>query len=224
MILVFDTIKDDDASFRFNRSISRILNNNYKYEIKRLYGSNLNIDFADYDRLIISGSELSASIQHIEQNDVFTLINEFVFMGKPILGICYGHQMIARALGGDECCRRAETFEFGFTKVKIEDNPLFAGITNPVFMQSHFDEVVNHEDTFNIIAHNSNAKVQAFQWGENPVWGVQFHPELNYAEGSSMLTRNLHDDELVKDYANYDCADFEQADQNDQVIINFCNV
>ncbi len=224
MILIFDTIKNEDASFRFKQSIDRILKDNYKYEIKRLFSSNLNIDYSKYDKLLISGSELSASSQHIEQSDVFTVINEFIFAGKPILGICYGHQMLARALGGDECCRKAQNFEFGFTSIEIEDNPLFKGISNPTFMQSHFDEVVNHEDTFKIIAKNKNLQVQALQWGDNPVYGVQFHPELNFQEGSAMLERNLKEDDRVKDNCYYDCSNSQDAEQNELVILNFCKM
>ncbi len=224
MILILDTIKNDDASFRFRQSIDRILKNKYNYVFKRIYSNDLNLDFSQYDKLILSGSELSASSQHIEQNEVFSIINDFIFSGKPILGICYGHQMLARLLGGDESCIPAETPEFGFTKVQIKDNPLFEGITCPVFMQSHFDEVVNLDDSFQVIASNEKVKIQAFQWKDFPVWGVQFHPELNYAEGTKMLERNLKEDSRVATYANYDCHDETCGDQAQLVLLNFCKI
>lgn len=223
MILILDTIKNDDASFRFRKSIKRVLQDNYKYAFKRIFDNNLNLDYTKYDRLIISGSELSASTQHIEQADVFSVINEFVFTGKPILGICYGHQMLARLLGSDDSCVAAKTPEFGFTKIKIVDNPLFKGIKNPYFMQSHFDEVVNLDSSFKVIASNDNIKIQAFQWKDFPIWGVQFHPELNWDEGSKMLERNLVEDDRVEKFANYDCPDGKLTEQNQLVIINFCD-
>lgn len=224
MILIFDTIKNDDASFRFRKSIERILKNDYEYTFKRIYNNDLNLDYSAYSKLIISGSELSASTQHLEQQEVFSVINEFIFTGKPILGICYGHQMLARLLGGDECCVKAEIPEFGFTKLKLVDNPLFKGITSTVFMQSHFDQVVNLDETFKIIASNDNVEIQAFQWKDFPIWGVQFHPELNWEEGSKMLERNLVEDERVKDFANYDAKDPNEIKQNELVIRNFCDI
>ena len=224
MILILDTIKNDDASFRFRKSIERVLKDDFKYVIKRLESNNLNVDYSQYNKLIISGSELSASTQHIEQQEVFSVINEFIFAGKPVLGICYGHQMIARLLGGDDCCVKAARPEFGFTKVKLVDNLLFQGIDSPVFMQSHFDEVVNLDDSFKIIASNDDVKIQAFQWQDFPVWGVQFHPELNWEEGTKMLERNLKEDERVKDYANYDCSDSKCVENAHLVLINFCKL
>ncbi len=224
MILILDTIKNDDASFRFRKSIERVLQDKYKYVFKRIYNNDLNLDYSQYDKLIISGSELSASTQHIEQNEVFSVINEFIFSGKAILGICYGHQMLARLLGGDECCIPAERPEFGFTRVEIVDNPLFEGINQAVFMQSHFDQVVDLDDSFKIIASNKNVKIQAFQWKDFPIWGVQFHPELNYAEGSKMLERNLKEDSRVKDFANYDCQEAQCGDQAELVLLNFCKI
>jgi len=224
MILILDTIKNDDASFRFRKSIERILKSDFKYVFKRIFSNDLNLDYSQYDKLIISGSELSASTQHIEQNEVFSVINEFIFAAKPILGICYGHQMLARLLGGDECCVPATTPEFGFTKVKIEENELFEGITEAIFMQSHFDQVVGLEEPFQVIASNDNVKIQAFQWDVFPVWGVQFHPELNFEEGSKMLERNLKEDARVKEFANYDCLDAKSGDQAELILLNFCKI
>lgn len=224
MILILDVIKNDDASFRFRKSIERVLKNDYKYVFKRIYSNDLNIDYSKYSKLIISGSELSASSQHLEQKEVFSVINEFIFAGKPILGICYGHQMLARLLAGDETCVPAKTPEFGFTRLDIRENDLFEGITQAVFMQSHFDQVVNLDDSFKIIASNDKVKIQAFQWDNFPVWGVQFHPELNWEEGSKMLERNLKEDARVKDYANYDCENAKCAEQAQLVLINFCKL
>ena len=224
MILIFDTIKDNDASFRFSQSMRRILGSKYTYKIVRLFGSDLNLDYKAFDRVIISGSELSASKSHIEESDVFSIINEFIFGCKPILGICYGHQMLARALNGGDCCIPAETPEFGFTKVTLdEDNILFKGISNPEIMESHFDQVVDLDDSFKIIATNDKTKIQAFQWGDNLVWGVQFHPEMSYLEGEAMLNRFSDDKDVVK-YSNFDCKDVEKSKQNELVITNFCDL
>lgn len=224
MIFVLDTIKDDMASFRFHKSIERVLGRRFDYECKRLFGQSLAIDIDKYDKLIISGSELSASTTHPEENDVFTIINEFLLADKPILGICYGHQMIARAIGGNECCIKAKTPEFGLTKIDIKENPIFLGIKNPTFMESHFDQVVNLDDSFDIIATNKQTEIQAFQWKGHNVFGVQFHPELNYEEATAMLERNLIEDERCKFYQHRDCLNKEMAEQNEKVILNFCNI
>ena len=117
-----------------------------------------------------------------------------------MLGICYGHQMVARALLGDGACRRAAIPEFGFKRVALLPNPLFSGIDTLTPVHSHSDEVTGlPEDRFEVIASTDDCKVQAWQLHGRQVWGVQFHPELDERAGREMLARNVEIEDGARD-------------------------
>ncbi|MEM7356677.1 MAG: gamma-glutamyl-gamma-aminobutyrate hydrolase family protein, partial [Acidobacteriota bacterium] len=135
-------------------------------------------DGGAHGHLLLSGSELSAAKTYERDDELIRLIRAFDRANKPILGLCYGHQMVARALGGR--CRRAAVPEFGWKRVAIRPNALFAGLSDLVPIHSHFDEVFDLPPTFDVIASTDACTVQAFQVRDRPVWGMQFHPELSY--------------------------------------------
>jgi GMP synthase (glutamine-hydrolysing) len=103
--------------------------------------------------------------------------------GKPVLGICYGHQFLAKVLAGPGHVRRAATPEFGFLDLRLGSNPLFQGLSESLVMASHFDEVCDLPREFRILAASPDCAVHAFQYRDLPVWGVQFHPEYGAEEG-----------------------------------------
>ena len=126
-------------------------------------------------------------------------------------------------MAGNETCRKAKNPEFGWKKTQIKDNPLFKGILNPVFLESHYDEVCNLPDEFKIIATNNKCEVQAFQYKNLPVWGVQFHPEMQFEDGTEMLQTHLkeypNDNEFYKNELNNEV----QITQNFLIFKNFIN-
>jgi len=144
-----------------------------------------------YSHLILSGSELSASEQNPRDAELCTMIRDFVERGRRVLGICYGHQMIARALVDRPCCRRAETPEFGWKRLRLEPDALFEGIPEMIAVHSHYDEVFDLPAPLRVIASTDDCAVQAFSHSERPVWGTQFHPEMSFEHGTAMLQDNL---------------------------------
>lgn len=150
--------------------------------------------------VLISGSELSAA-QHLPTDDaLLSFIRRTVDDGLPVLGICYGHQMIARAFVDDGACRRAAVPEFGFKRLTLAANPLFDGIETLVPVHSHYDEVADlPPDQFDVIATTDDCAVQAFQLKGHLVWGVQFHPELDERSGRRMLERNLETEAAARE-------------------------
>jgi GMP synthase-like glutamine amidotransferase len=150
--------------------------------------------------VVISGSELSAARRYPTDDALIALIRRSVNQHRVVLGICYGHQMVARALVGDGACRRAAIPEFGFKRVSLVPNPLFAGIDTLTPVHSHSDEVTGlPEDRFEVIASTDHCEVQAWQLRGRTVWGVQFHPELDERSGRQMLARNLETEEGAKE-------------------------
>lgn len=133
----------------------------------------------EYSHLIISGSEASAMDESVWTPELTDLIQKFVSADKKILGICYGHQFLARVLAGKSCLYKMPVAEYGYSKVNLKENKLFENIFNPVCLQLHHDAVRNLGDGFEIIAENDTA-VQGFQLVGKDVFGLQFHPEFDH--------------------------------------------
>ena len=91
--------------------------------------------------VVISGSELSAAHSNPTDDALIALIRRSVNQNRVVLGICYGHQMVARALVDDNACRRAAIPEYGFKKVSLVPNHLFSGIDTLTQVHAHNDEV-----------------------------------------------------------------------------------
>ncbi|MEA1973874.1 MAG: gamma-glutamyl-gamma-aminobutyrate hydrolase family protein, partial [Candidatus Cloacimonadota bacterium] len=181
MILIFNANLSKKSVKNFDVKIAPFITKNRKYETiyiddKKgiLFSKSPNL-MKKYTHLLITGSALSAS-QGSEYDQIFiNIINYFVNNNKAVLGICYGHQMIARAILGDSACRRTKIPEFSWRQINIIENHLFEGILNPVIIESHYDEVCNLTDDFEVIASNEDCEIQAFQYKQKPVWGLQFH-------------------------------------------------
>ncbi len=140
-------------------------------------------DPSGFSHLVISGSVASATEQQPWDQALAGLVRRFVDAGRPILGICYGHQFLAKVLAGPAHVRRAAQPEFGFVPLRLGANALFRGMAEPLAMVSHFDEACDLPPEFKVLAASPRCAVQAFQYRELPVWGVQFHPEYGAEEG-----------------------------------------
>jgi GMP synthase (glutamine-hydrolysing) len=140
-------------------------------------------ELARFTHLVISGSVASATEEQPWDQPLAGLVRGFMDAGKPVLGICYGHQFLAKVLAGPAHVRRAAEPEFGFVPLQLAPNPLFHGLGETLAMVSHFDEACALPPEFKILASSPGCAVQAFQYRDLPVWGVQFHPEYGVAEG-----------------------------------------
>jgi GMP synthase-like glutamine amidotransferase len=150
--------------------------------------------------VVISGSELSAASRNPTDDALIALIRNSVDQNRVVLGICYGNQMVARALVDDGVCRKAAIPEYGFKNVALGPNPLFSGIGTLSPVHAHNDEVTGlPEDRFEVIASTDHCEVQAWQLRGRTVWGVQFHPELDERLGRQLLDRCLETEEGARE-------------------------
>ncbi|WP_245156485.1 glutamine amidotransferase [Agrilutibacter solisilvae] len=109
-------------------------------------------------------------------------LREAAHEGLPLLGICYGHQLIADALGG-EVGYHPDGREMGTVTLELHpqasEDPLFAGLP-PTFpaQATHLQTVLRAPPGATVLARSVHDACHAFRWGDR-AWGVQFHPEFS---------------------------------------------
>lgn len=110
--------------------------------------------------------------------------------GLPVLGICYGHQVIVDRYGGE--VRRARK-EYGSSILSVDDgSDLLAGIGGSVrAWMSHGDAAEKIPDGFRVIGHTEGAGSAAIARSGSPVYGIQFHPEVAHTEHGSKILSNF---------------------------------
>ncbi len=114
--------------------------------------------------------------------------DELFNLGIPVLGLCYGAQLMMHVLGGK--VEKAPVREYGKTEVMVEtSSPLFTDVTpNTICWMSHFDYISKVAPGFDICAHTADCPVAAAENRDKNLYAIQFHPEvLHTQEGTKML-------------------------------------
>ena len=118
-----------------------------------------------------------------------TYTTELFELGIPVLGLCYGAQLMSHILGGE--VKKADVREYGKTEVIIDkkDSKIFEDVVSPtICWMSHFDYVAKLAPNFEISAHTKDCPVAAFEDENKKLYGIQYHPEvLHTVEGTRML-------------------------------------
>ena len=112
-------------------------------------------------------------------------------LGIPVLGICYGMQLMTYTLGGNVA--RADKREYGTTDVSIDNSSLlFKGFENTNgFLMSHTDFVEKVPEGFKNIGHTSSCPNAAMENKEKNLYGIQFHPEVNSSINGTQVIKNF---------------------------------
>ena len=113
---------------------------------------------------------------------------ELFELGIPVLGLCYGAQLMMHVLGGK--VEKAPVREYGKTDVTVDtSSPLFTDVSeHTVCWMSHFDYISRPADGFRVCAHTADCPVAAAENVERNLYAIQFHPEvLHTVEGTKML-------------------------------------
>ncbi len=124
-----------------------------------------------------------------------TYSKELFELGIPVLGLCYGAQLMMHVLGGNVA--RADVREYGKTEVLVDkrDSKIFRGVSDKtVCWMSHFDSVFKVAPGFEITAHTADCPVAAAENACAGLYAIQFHPEvLHTEEGTKMLSNFVLD-------------------------------
>ncbi len=113
---------------------------------------------------------------------------ELFELGIPVLGLCYGAQLMMFSLGGHVC--RAPVREYGKIQVTVDrSSKLFQDVSEKtICWMSHNDYIQQAAPGFSVIAHTPDCPVAAAEWEERHLYAIQFHPEvLHTQEGTKML-------------------------------------
>ncbi|HDM67343.1 MAG TPA: GMP synthase subunit A [Thermoplasmatales archaeon] len=145
------------------------------------------IEEENIDGLVLSGGAPRMGLQS-ELGNCKEYLEKATF---PILGICAGHQYIARFFGGE--VKPSRVPEFGRIEVKLlEEDILFQGIPSSfIAWESHNDEVTKLPPMFIRLAESEYCKVQAMRHKDKPFYGLQFHPEVEHTEYGEEIIQNF---------------------------------
>jgi GMP synthase (glutamine-hydrolysing) len=133
---------------------------------------------------------LSGGPRSVYEADAPSVPAALLDLGLPVLGICYGMQLLAHLLGGSVA--PAAGREYGRVRAQLAPSPLFDGLPSSVTVwMSHGDEVVAAPPGCRVVAESPACPVAAFACPERRIYAVQFHPEVSHTEGGERIFRNF---------------------------------
>jgi len=164
--------------------------------IKPLYEKDISLSSLELvDAIILSGGPMGVyelknpEYEYIRQEMLY--LEKAIELGKPILGICFGHQLLAHIFGA-EVRRVEENKEIGWFDVDITDpnNPLFKNMgTQLKVFEFHNDQILVPPSYTKILAATELCPIQALSYENHPIYSVQFHPEIDENLGAQILEK-----------------------------------
>ena len=142
----------------------------------------------------IYGIILSGGPLNVYESNKFRFDKKVLELNIPVLGICFGHQVLSKELGGK--VKKSKFREFGLAEIKKVSNSRLIknffnkkGISN-VWM-SHADQVSKMPKNFKVIASSKNSKLTIIENDSKNFYGVQFHPEVTHTNKGKILLKNF---------------------------------
>lgn len=138
-----------------------------------------------------SGVILSGGPDSVYSPDSPKVSKELFDSGIPVLGICYGHQLMAKMLGGE--VKPSKTREYGIANMRIEkNNSIFDGLgQNQTIWMSHGDSVEKLPDGFEVLSSSENCKITSMANSKKSLYGLQFHPEVSHTINGRDMLKNF---------------------------------
>lgn len=141
----------------------------------------------DADGLILSGG----APRIISEAEKLGFCRDYIKnFNKPLMGICVGHQLMALSFGGTVAA--ADVPEYGKAELIVDKtNDLFLGLPKRFVVWESHNDVVKTCPGFDILAHSENCPVQAMKHKKRPLYGLQFHPEVENTEYGYEIFKNF---------------------------------
>lgn len=161
--------------YPYSKDVSEFINGNEHFNLKGL---------------ILSGGPASVTSSNAPKIP-FALLQKLVDKKIPVLGICYGLQLISKLFGGK--IAKSKTREYGFTRVKvIKMNKLFKSVPASINVwMSHGDSVKTLPTGFVKTSESSHGSLSSIADEKRKFYAVQFHPEVNHTEFGSEILQNF---------------------------------
>jgi len=196
-----------------------IKNKNIEIVVRKAYEGDLG-DINEADAWIISGSKYSVYDDCKWIENLIDYVSKLINANKSVLGICFGHQLVAKCLGA-EVKKNPLGWELGSYQISLSDkgidHPLFSGINEgDIVYESHQDVVCNMTQGMTSLAFTDKAN-QSFSFREN-IFGVQFHPEFSWD-----VTKKLMD-LRIKNGVKVDSSELELSVNSHKILDNFISI
>ena len=142
----------------------------------------------------IEGIILSGGPLNVYESNKFNFDKKILELNIPVLGICFGHQILSKKLGGK--VKKSNCREFGLAEIKkVSNSPLIKNFFNKknknnVWM-SHADQVSKIPKNFKVVASSKNSKFTIIENNNKKFYGVQFHPEVTHTNKGKILLNNF---------------------------------
>lgn len=153
------------------------------------------------------GIILTGGPNSVYDEKAMTISEEIFSLGIPVLGICYGHQLMTAKLGGK--VEKGNIQEYGKADIKFDvTSEIFQGLEeDSIVWMSHGDEVIEVPEGFRIVASTKDCKVAAMENKERRLYGLQFHPEVKHSVlGTEILNNFIR--EICKGERTWEMKDF----------------
>lgn len=140
----------------------------------------------------VVGIILSGGPHSVYSEDAFTVDPEIFNLGIPVLGICYGMQLMTHLFGGK--VEKGHQAEYGRSTIQVKDTDsgIFKGLeAEEQVLMSHNDLVSQAPEGFRVTASNPHCPIAAFDHAEKGLYGVQFHPEVRHSIHGNQMLRNF---------------------------------
>ena len=175
-----------DFGGQYNQLIARRVRENHVYAEVRPYNKVTLDQIREYQGVIFTGGPNSVYDENSPHYDP-----EILNLGIPVLGICYGHQLMAWMAGG-KVSSAHDSSEYGKTELFCDSNVLFRGFPDKsICWMSHTDYVSQVPENFRTIARTANCPCAAMCDENRRLYAVQFHPEVVHTEFGKKLIRNF---------------------------------
>ncbi len=151
-----------------------------------------NVDLSTVSEPVPKGIILSGSPKSVNDDDAPSLQTDILDWDVPILGVCYGLQLLAHTqIPGS--VEKADKREFGRAHLIVDNsNGILKDVEdNSVVWMSHGDHIHELPSSYEIVGHTNNASVAAVHHKEKEIYGVQFHPEVAHTDCGKQILHNF---------------------------------